>query len=234
MDRAAITLSVPQRVVARQMLLSKQTIPHFYLQTSADAGPMAARRRAAAGTGKCPIWDAFFVHAVARALRRFPRLCHRFEADSLVPQGVDAVGLAVDLEDELFTLVLERPADRPPEQLSDEIHAGIVRLRSGDPQARMAHRASLTVSNLGGSNIESFAAIINPPESAILAVGKVIPVATVVGGQIAVQERVNLTLSVDHRVTSGKYAARFLGAFVEELESLGPVSEDLGSERARR
>ena len=126
----------------------------------------------------------------------------------------------------------ERPADRPPEQLSDEILAGVARLRSGDPQARLARRANLTVSNLGGSNVESFAAIINPPESAILAVGKVMPVVTVVDGQVAVQERVNLTLSVDHRVASGKYAAGFLGAIVKELESLRAVSENPGIERA--
>jgi pyruvate dehydrogenase E2 component (dihydrolipoyllysine-residue acetyltransferase) len=78
----------------------------------------------------------------------------------------------------------------------------------------------LTVSNLGGSGIESFAAVINPPESAILAVGKVMPAVAVAEGQVVVQNRVNLTLSVDHRVASGKYAAEFLRAIVRELESL--------------
>ena len=63
---------VPSRVVARQMVLSKQTIPHFYLQTSANAGPMAARRRAAAGEGKPPVWDAFFVHAAAQGPAAVP------------------------------------------------------------------------------------------------------------------------------------------------------------------
>jgi pyruvate dehydrogenase E2 component (dihydrolipoamide acetyltransferase) len=217
---AAMTLSVPQRAVARQMQQSKQTIPHFYLQTSADAGPMAARRKAAEVGGKAPLWDAFFIHAAAKALRRFPRLRHRFESETLVPHGTDAVGLAVDLDDELFTLVLEGPADLSPEQLSAEILEGVARLRSGDPRARLTKRASITVSNLGGSNVESFAAVINPPESAILAVGKVMPVVAVVDGQVAIRERVNLTLSVDHRVCSGKYAAGFLGEIVKELESL--------------
>jgi len=101
-----------------------------------------------------------------------------------------------------------------------EIAEGVARLRSGDPQARLGRTASLTVSNLGGSGIESFAAVINPPESAILAVGKVMPVVKVVEGQVVVQNRVNLTLSVDHRVASGKYAAEFLGAIVQELECL--------------
>ncbi len=214
----SVPLSVPQRVVARLMERSKQTIPHFYLQTSANAELMAARR--AAVSGKILVWDAFFVHASGKALRRFPRLACRFEDDRLVPQGVDAIGLAVDLEGELFTLVIEHPADKPCEQISDEVAEGVSRLRSGDPRARMSRRANLTVSNLGGSGIESFVAVINPPESAILAVGKVMPVVTVLEGKIAVQQRVNLSLSVDHRVVSGKYAAEFLGEIVRELESL--------------
>ena len=75
------------------------------------------------------------------------------------------------------------------------------------------------ISNLGGSGIESFVAVINPPESAILAIGKVMAVVTAVDGMIAIQNRVSLTLSVDHRVASGKYAAEFLAAIVRQLES---------------
>lgn len=213
-----IALSVPQRVVARRMEHSKQTIPHFYLQTSASADAMAARRKDLAGE---PItWDAFFVQAAGKALRRFERLTYRFDEDRLVSQGTLAVGLAVDLQGDLFTLVIDQPADKAPEDISREIAEGVAWLRSGDPRARLGQTASLTVSNLGGSGIESFAAVINPPESAILAVGKVMPTVTVVEGQIAVQDRVNLTLAVDHRVTSGKYAAEFLEAIVRELESL--------------
>jgi pyruvate dehydrogenase E2 component (dihydrolipoamide acetyltransferase) len=213
-----IALSVPQRVAARRMERSKQTIPHFYLQTSANAEEMVARRLGVAG--KVLVWDAFFVHAAGMALRRFERMSYRWEEDHLVSQDVDAVGLAVDLEGDLFTLAIEQPADKHVEQISDEIMEGVARLRAGDPQARMSRRANLTVSNLGGSNVESFIAVINPPESAILAIGKVMPVATVVEGQLAVRHRVNLTLSVDHRVVSGKYAGEFLGAIVRELESL--------------
>ena len=200
------------------MVQSKQTIPHFYLQTSANAEAMRLRRQARAG--KPIAWNAFFVHAVGKALRRFERLAFRFEDDRLVFQEADAVGLAVDVEGDLFTLAIDHPADKTPEVISREIDEGVALLRSGEPRARQARPAALTVSNLGNSGIESFAAVINPPESAILAVGKVMPVVTVVDGQIAVQHRVNLTLSVDHRVTSGKYAADFLGEVVRELECL--------------
>jgi pyruvate dehydrogenase E2 component (dihydrolipoamide acetyltransferase) len=199
------------------MAESKRTVPHFYLQTSASAEAMAARRTAS--PGRPLLWDAFFIHAAGKALREFDRLACRFEDDHLIDDGLDAIGLAVDVDGDLFPLAIEHPAAKTTEQISIEIEEAVARLRSGDPQARMIRRASLTVSNLGGSNIESCCAVINPPEAAILAVGKVMPVPTVVEEQIVVQKRVNLTLSVDHRVASGKYAAGFLTAIVEHLES---------------
>jgi pyruvate dehydrogenase E2 component (dihydrolipoamide acetyltransferase) len=214
----AIPLTVPQRVVARLTEQSKQTVPHYYLQTSACAERITAKRTVIAG--KTLVWDAFFVHAAGKALLGFNRFCYRFENDRLVPQEVDAVGLAVDVDDELFTLAVERPAAKTPEQISDEIELGVARLRSGDPAVRLSSRANLTVTNLGGWGVESFAAVINPPESAILAVGKIMPVITIFDGQIAARRRVNLTLSADHRIVSGKYAARFLAAIVHELESV--------------
>ncbi|WP_422927668.1 2-oxo acid dehydrogenase subunit E2 [Singulisphaera sp. PoT] len=212
-------LSVPRRALVRRMKESKQNVPHFYLQTSANAGPMSACRTRIADSGSKLAWDAFFVQSIARALKRFDRMAFRIEDDRLVPQGVDAVGVAVDLDDELFTVVVDSPADKPLETISAEIRAGVDRLRSGDPKARVSQKALMTVSNLGSANVESFAAIVNPPESAILAVGKVMPQVVVLDGQMVVQTRVNLTLSVDHRVVNGKYAAGFLGGIVEALEA---------------
>jgi pyruvate dehydrogenase E2 component (dihydrolipoamide acetyltransferase) len=215
---AAIALSVPQKVAARRMAESKRTVPHFYLQTSASAAAMVALRKAAPGGGLT--WDAFFVRAAGKALENHERMNYRFEEDRLVAWPTAAVGVAVDLDGELFTLVIERAAEKSLEAISKEISAGVARLRAGDPEARMARPASLTISNLGGSGVESFAAVINPPESCILAVGKVMALAVVVDGQITVQDRVNFTLSVDHRVVSGKYAAGFLNTIVRQLESI--------------
>jgi pyruvate dehydrogenase E2 component (dihydrolipoamide acetyltransferase) len=214
----AITLGAAQRVVARVTSESKQSIPHFYLQTSANAEPMIARRMAS-GERKL-VWDAFFIQAAGKALRQYQRMCYRFDMDQLIPHEADAVGFAVDENDALFTLVVQEPACKTPEQISDEIIEAVAQLRSGDPRARMSRPANMTVSNLGASNVESFAAVINPPESAILAVGKVMPTVVVLDGCPAVQNRVNLTLSVDHRVANGKYAAGFLGAIVQHIESL--------------
>ena len=213
-----IALSPAQATAARRLQQSKQTIPHFYLQTSANAEPLLKCRAAAAGQNIA--WDAFFVHAVGQALKKFPRLACRYEADRLVPAGTDAIGVAVDHADELFVLAIANPAAKTPGQISDELRTLVTRLRAGDPGARRLRPATLTITNLGGTGVETFAAIVNPPEAAILAIGKAAPVPAVVDGKVVAQTRLSLTLSADHRIVSGKYAAQFLDEIVRELEAL--------------
>ncbi len=219
----ALPMTTAQRVTAQRMLESKQTIPHFYLQTSANAGPML-RRRAAALTGEAGgeklAWDAFFVYAVGKALQKYERMRYSFIDGQLVPPETEAVGVAVDLDDDLYVVRIGHPAAKTPETISGEIRAWVQRLRQGDPEARKLGRANLTITNLGATGVEAFTAVINPPEASILAIGKVAPAAAVEGGQVVIQDRVSLTLSVDHRVVNGRYAAEFLQAVVAELEAL--------------
>lgn len=213
-----IPLSATQRTVARRMQESKQTAPHFYLQASANAEPML-RRRAAAAPAKLA-WDAFFACAAGRALQQFSRLAARFETDHLRPADTSDLGIAVDHDGELYVVAVTDPAARTPEEVSAELRARVERLRAGDPEARKLRPTALTLTNLGASRVEAFTAIVNPGEAAILAIGRVAPLATVTPDGIVAQHRVTLTLSVDHRVASGKYAADFLTELVRELESL--------------
>ena len=213
-----IPLSAAGRTAARRLQESKQTIPHFYLQTSASAEAMIARRAAAAPHKL--LWDAMFVHAVAKAIKKFERMAYRFEGEQLVKQEADAVGVAIDLDGELYVTPIAAAAGKTPEQISDELQAAVRGLREGDPALRRLRPARVTVSNLGSCNVESFIPIVNPPESAILGVGRIAPTPVARDGGISVQQRVMLTLSVDHRVASGRYAADFLGAIVRELESM--------------
>jgi pyruvate dehydrogenase E2 component (dihydrolipoamide acetyltransferase) len=217
--RPPISLSAAQRTVARRMQESNQTVPHFYLQTSANAEPMVAQRNAA--PGEKPVWDAFFAYAVGKALKQFEWMGARFGEDQLIPPPVEAVGVAVDVEGELYVVQITDPASKTPAQISTEIRAIVQRLRDGDAKARQMRPSSITITNLGATGVESFAAIINPPEAAILAVGKVAPAVVALDAQVAIQHRVSLTLSVDHRVANGRYAARFLGRIVAELEAIG-------------
>ena len=203
--------------MARRMRESKQTIPHYYLQTSVDASAMVAARQAAAPEQIA--WDAFFVRAAALAIGKFERFRCRFEDQRLAPAGTDAIGVAIDHEGELFVVAVASPAGKTVGQISAEIRQGVHRLRSGDPDARRVRPALMTVTNLGVCNVESFTPIINPPEAAILGVGRVAPTPVArADGSIAVEPRCTLTLSVDHRIASGKYAGDFLGAIVEEIE----------------
>lgn len=212
----AVPLSPTQRVVGQRMLQSKQTAPHFYLQTSANAEPMAKKRKAA--PEKKIAWDAFFVKAVAQALKKFNKMCYRIENDKFIPHGAGAVGVAVSIDENLFVVPIEQPTSKTVEQISDEIRDKVAKIQQGDSAAKKIRPAAITVTNLGVANVEVFTPIINPPESSILSIGKTKPQAVVENGQIIIQNRVSIVLSVDHRIINGKYAADFLTCIVEELE----------------
>jgi pyruvate dehydrogenase E2 component (dihydrolipoamide acetyltransferase) len=214
----AIPLTVAQRVAGKRLQESKQTIPHFYLQTNVNAAAMIARRKAAEPAKLA--WDAFFVLAVAKAMAKFDRFRCRLDGERLVPVESDAIGVAIDQENELYVVPVASPAAKTVEQISDEIRQSVERLRSGDPEARKIRPALMTVTNLGVCDVESFIPVINPPEAAILGIGRVRPTPVVQqNGEIGIEHRAMLTLSVDHRVASGKYAAGFLAAIVKELEA---------------
>ncbi len=219
MPAASLPLTVAQRTAARRLQSSKQTIPHFYLQTSFNASMIVARRQATEPFKLA--WDAFFVRAVAVAISRFDRFRCRFDGERLVPADCDAIGVAIDRDNELFVIPVPAPAGKTVEQVSDEIRRAAERLKNGDQDVRRIHSALMTVTNLGVCDVESFVPIINPPEAAILGVGKVMLTPVVQdNGQLVAQQRGTLTLCVDHRVASGRYAAEFLGAIVAELETM--------------
>ncbi|MDB6126232.1 MAG: pdhC 1 [Verrucomicrobia bacterium] len=214
----SIPLTATQRTVGRRMQESKQTIPHFYLQASLNAEPMI-RQRTAAAPAKLA-WDAFFAQAAARALKKFERMSRRLDLDQLKPAGNADIGVAVDHEGELYVVVLSDPATKTVPQISDELRAKVEKLRAGDQDIRKLRPAALTITNLGATRVEAFAAIVSPPEAAILAIGRVVEAAVAEGGKIIAQHRVTVTLSADHRVVNGKYAADFLSEIVRELENL--------------
>jgi pyruvate dehydrogenase E2 component (dihydrolipoamide acetyltransferase) len=215
---ADIALSVAHRTAARRLTESKQTIPHFYLQASINAGPIAARRTAAEPVRLA--WDAFFVRAAAIAMERFPRMRYRFEGDKLVAQPSDAIGVAVDHDGDLYVVAVDGPREKSVEQISNELRSRVEQLRASEPEARRIRPTCLTITNLGMTCVQSFVPIINPPEAAILGIGRVAPVPVARdNGRIAIERRATLTLAVDHRVVSGRYAADFFAAMSAELET---------------
>jgi pyruvate dehydrogenase E2 component (dihydrolipoamide acetyltransferase) len=218
-----VALSPAHLTAARRLQESKRNVPHFYLQTSFNAVGILNRRKAAAERNLA--WDAFFVHAVAKAMNRFERMGMRLEGERLVPAPSNAIGVAVDANGELFVIAVNEPATRSVDTISDDIRAQANRLRAGDASARRLPQVAMTITNLGSANVESFVPIINPPEAAILGIGKVIRTPVALDTRIAIQPRAILTLAVDHRVVIGKYAGDFLGAIVTELESFDSPTE---------
>lgn len=118
----------------------------------------------------------------------------------------------------LFPQADNAPVTKSVEALSQDLRAAVEALRAGNPEARRLRPGRITLSNLSSTGVERFTAIVNPPEAAILAIGAIRPVVVPRGDGVAVEQRVALTLSVDHRVVSGRYAAEFLAAIVEALE----------------
>jgi pyruvate dehydrogenase E2 component (dihydrolipoamide acetyltransferase) len=214
-----VPLSLARRTAGRRLQQSKQTIPHFYLQTSANAQAMVARRQAA--LPEKLVWEAFFVQAVSRVLPNFGQLACRLEDDVLLPAHTNAIGVAVDIDGDLLIVPVAAPAQKTFGEISGELRGAIATLRQQESGDRKSRPGCFTITNLGGANVETFTAIINPPEAAILAVGKIRPVVVPRNEtELAIETRVNLTLSVDHRVVNGKYAADFLGAVVAEIEQV--------------
>jgi len=180
----------------------------------------ARRKRKEANPEEKVVWDAFFVQAAAKALEKFERMKCRLENNKIILSANNAIGVAVDIDDNLYVIPVRNPLSKDVFAISHEILSRMEKIQDGDPEAKKLEPANITISNLGGSHIESFFAIVNPPEAAILAIGKIAPVPCVVDNELAIRNQVKLSLSIDHRVVSGKYAANFLRALVKEIETI--------------
>jgi pyruvate dehydrogenase E2 component (dihydrolipoamide acetyltransferase) len=219
-----IPLSNMRRTIAKRLAQSMQAAPHFYVTSVIDTGKLGELRaqiNAYATTDPNPVKVSFndlIIKAVAIALGRMPQVNVSFAEDKLIQKKQVHIGVAVALEQGLIVPVLHN-ADklgildiaREAKRLADAARTN--KLRPDDLSG-----GTFSVSNLGSFGVDSFTAIINPPESAILAVGMITPTPAVVDGQVVVRERMKVTLSSDHRALDGAVAARFLQEVKRLLE----------------
>jgi pyruvate dehydrogenase E2 component (dihydrolipoamide acetyltransferase) len=216
-----VALSRVRALIGRRMTQSKQQAPHFYVTAEVDAAPLMSFREelnAILGEEAKVSVNDVIVKAAALTLRGFRNLNASIEGDEIVRHGAVNIGVAVALDEGLLTVVA-RDADRKPlPALAREIREMIARARQGHVRPEDIEGSTFSVSNLGMFDVETFIAIINPPEAAILAVGSVREEAVVRDGQLAAGKRLKLTLSADHRVSDGVEAARFLQALRQVLE----------------
>jgi pyruvate dehydrogenase E2 component (dihydrolipoamide acetyltransferase) len=216
-----VALSRVRALIGRRMTQSKQQAPHFYVTAEVDAAPLMSFREelnAILGEEAKVSVNDVIVKAAALTLRGFRNLNASIEGDQIVRHGAVNIGVAVALDEGLLTVVA-RDADRKPlPALAREIREMVARARQGHVRPEDIEGSTFSVSNLGMFDVETFIAIINPPEAAILAVGSVRDEAVVRDGQLAAGKRLKLTLSADHRVSDGVEAARFLQALRQVLE----------------
>jgi len=206
-------LSRMRRAIGERMSKSVREQPQFSISRDVDMTAANEKRKAAGAS-----YTDVIVAAAAKTLRDHPRLRTRLEGGELVTSDAANVGLAIALADGLLVAVL-RDADRKDlrdlalERERVEEHAQAGKLAEHELTGSV-----LTVSNLGTMGIDRFTAIVNPPEAAILAVGRVADRVVAKDGVPAVRPMATLTLSVDHRVADGATAARYLSAVAERLE----------------
>jgi pyruvate dehydrogenase E2 component (dihydrolipoamide acetyltransferase) len=197
-------------------------VPHFYVTVEIDMGEAGRLRRAAnaaAGGGFEVSYNDLVVKAAALTLRKFPLVNASFRDGRIQMNEQINVGIAVALTDGLVVPVIHSADAKSLRQVASEAKEIFERARSGRLQPDDYLGGTFTVSNLGMYDVDEFAAIINPPQSGILAVGAVKPMPVVLDGEIKVAERLRATLSADHRVYYGATAAQFLKELKRLLEN---------------
>jgi pyruvate dehydrogenase E2 component (dihydrolipoamide acetyltransferase) len=220
-----IQLSGMRRGIAERLVQSKAPVPHFYLNIEINAAPlMAAREELKSGgeesdTAKITVND-FVLKAAVMAAVKVPKVNAMFDGDAVVQFADVDLGVAVAIEDGLLTPVIRAAQNKSLRDISAEAKDLAARARNKRMKPEEFQGGSFTVSNLGGMGIDSFSAIINPPQGFILAVGKINKVPVIDDcDQIVVGHRMSIWMSCDHRVIDGALGAVYLKELRHLLEN---------------
>jgi len=221
-------VSQMRAAIARRLVESKTTAPHFYVEREVDAAPLAKLRASAnvalemAGEKLKLSVNDFVLKAAVEALRRVPAVNSSWEGASIRQHGAVHLAFAVALPDGLITPVIRNAHAKDFRTIAREAKELGAKAKAGKLQPEEYTGGTFTVSNLGMVGVERFSAILNPPQAAILAVGATAKKPVLASnGAIVPGERMSLTVSADHRVVDGLMAGEFLKALVEVLESPG-------------
>jgi pyruvate dehydrogenase E2 component (dihydrolipoamide acetyltransferase) len=211
-----------RQAISRRMVDSKQNIPHFYVTKDIYADALMSLYKQVNETvpsdQKISIND-FVIKATALTLREYPNLNASISNGELIQHGNINIGVAVAVEGGLLTIVVRNADLKPIRVISTEVKEMASRVRSGKVRSEDVEGSTFSISNLGMFDVENFAAIINPPESAILAVSSARKEAIVVGDEIKIGWRMKSTISADHRTTDGVEAAQFMKTLSYQLEN---------------
>ncbi len=218
--KETVPLSAMRRIVGQRMTASKQGAPHFYVGIDVDMTSVDNRRGDLKRRGNpiIPSINDFILTAVARTLREFPMLNASFGEDGIKLFSDINLGMAVALEEGLVVPVIRNADELSLEEMSQQSGALAEKAQNKKLFPLDYEGGTFTVSNLGMLGVDSFTAIINPPQCAILAIGRVAPRVVSFGGGISARPVMTMNLSADHRVVDGALAARFVAAVKRRLE----------------
>jgi len=224
-ESARIQLSGMRKIIAQRLVESLGPIPHFYLNIEIDAGPLMEAREelksAGEGTDAAKITvNDFVLKAAVQAAVKVPRVNASFDGDAIVQYADVDLGVAVAIEDGLLTPVIRAAQNKSLREISEQVKDLAHRARNKRMKPEEFQGGTFTVSNLGGMGIDSFSAVINPPQGFILAIGRIAKVPVLDDcDQIVVGHRMSITMSCDHRVIDGALGAEYLKDLRHLLEN---------------
>jgi pyruvate dehydrogenase E2 component (dihydrolipoamide acetyltransferase) len=221
-----VPLTQIRKTIARRLSLSLGPIPTFYLTSEVDMERVWDAREAlkaghrTAGQDEVNVsFNDIIIKAVAMALRQHPECNAWWQDDHIRYWNEVHVSMAVAVEEGLITPVIRYTDQKGLRQIAAEARDLAARARDRRLKPEEYTGGTFSVSNLGMLDIDEFTAVINPPEAAILAVGRIVPQAVIQDEQVAVRRRMRLTMSCDHRVIDGATGARFLQTLKGMLEN---------------
>lgn len=213
-----------RRAIARNLSLSKQTLPHWYLKGTIDAEPLLSFYKREKALYPCSLNDVI-VYAVSRVILEMSAFRSQIDGDDIVQFDTVNIGIAVGLEQGLVVPVLKNADARNLKGIAQESRRLVESAKAGKVEGM--GEGVFTISNLGMYGVEEFSAIINPPECAILAVGAAREEVVVKDGALKIGKKMTMVLSADHRVIDGTMSARFMARLKQLLEdpaSIGGAS----------
>jgi pyruvate dehydrogenase E2 component (dihydrolipoamide acetyltransferase) len=220
LEAKQIPLSAMRRTIAKRLAESTGPIPHFYLTVDYDVTNLISiRQQLMEIEGVKVSLNDFIVRAAALALRHHPNVNASWGDEAISQHGEVHVGIAVATPEGLITPVVRNADEKSVSAIAQEVRALAEKAKNRKLKPDEYQGSTFTISNLGAWGIEEFTAIINPPNSAILAVGAAEARAVVIDRQIVIRDRMKITMSCDHRVVDGAIGAEFLKtlrAYVEQ------------------
>lgn len=220
-EDTVVKLTRLRQITAQRTAQSKQRAPHFYVTVAVDVDAIQALRRQfeAEGSGKASVND-FVIRACAQALRDMPEVNASFQGDSVVRHGAVNIGMAVAVPDGLTVPVLKNADQLTLRQISAKAKELAAKARENKLTPDELTGSTFSISNMGMLDVDEFGAIINTPNAAILAVATARKTVVVNDDdEIEIRQRMNITLSCDHRVVDGADGARFVNKVKEYLQN---------------